>query len=180
MREGEPCIYQLYAPAWSSEKFIEIDITSVVNTKVLVYEGEEALTEGIASVVTTSPGLNQFDSGRAIYLVTEFTGNPFSCKIEYRRTSAPLFSEDLENTDELDSDTFDFKIEKEELYLILVLSVISLALVTLGIILCIKRRGRRDQLQAVIAHKSLDESLAARINAANKIDSRRCSIDTKE
>ena len=55
-----------------------------------MFEGEEALIEGIASLVTSSPGLAQFDTEQAIYLVAEFTGDASSFMVEYRRTSVTL------------------------------------------------------------------------------------------
>ena len=112
MREGEQCSYQLLASSWSSDKFIDIEVTLIENTKLMVFEGEDALTSGIANLVTASTGLNQFDSDKAIYLVTEFTGDASSFQFYFRRTSVALGSEDLDSTDELNSDELELKIEK--------------------------------------------------------------------
>ena len=103
-----------------------------------MFEGEDALRQGIANLVTTRTGVNQFDSDKAIYLLTEFTGDASSFQFYFRRTSVALRSEELDSTDELNSDELEFKIKNAQL---LVLIVVASVLLVLGIVICVKKRN---------------------------------------
>ena len=54
LEKGDSCSYELHVPNVFDGEFVEIDVSSIVNTNVLIYEGAEALRNGDSISVGTT------------------------------------------------------------------------------------------------------------------------------
>ena len=60
------------------DEYIEFEVSSILNTEILVYQGEESLQTGeyIVNIGSSDEKrLHEFSTEKALYLVTEFTSD---------------------------------------------------------------------------------------------------------
>ena len=58
---------------------------SIENASVIVFESEEALLSGEASVLSSNDDFFKFKASESVFLVAEFTSDVSSFLIEFRR-----------------------------------------------------------------------------------------------
>ena len=96
VKGGEQCSYELKLPSGFGGPFVEVEIISATNTDIRLFSGSEDLLVGVASSLTTTDGVKQFNASEKVFLVTDFTDDTSSFSIEYRMSSVPLVTEESE------------------------------------------------------------------------------------
>ena len=176
--KGDSCSYELHVPNVYDGEFVEIDVSSIVNTNVLIYEGAEALLNGDPISVGTTDVVVQFAADETLYMVADFTSDKSELLIEYRRTFTPLVPKEEESAGE--AKVIAFSIETSELYELLFVLVASIIGLTVIVTLCHKLCSRsRDEI-ADGTTKNSDVSVLHRLDSVKRIDDPKYAAKTRD
>ena len=108
-------------PSSGGKEFIEVELISIQNANVNIYEGVEALLQGSSNLISIADDVKQFDSSKGIFLVADFTGDSSSFLVEYRMSSILLEAtyeivEGEEVEEVIPVPVYEVSIAKEEFY----------------------------------------------------------------